>query len=369
MNMALVHDWLNQKGGAEHVLESLVGLYPAAPIYTSMYWRQAMPAFYGQWDIRTSFMDRLPLVKRHHQPFLPLYPLAFESLDFSGYDLVLSNKSGFCHGIITGPETLHICYCLTTTRYLWDFEHYARREEIGRLGRMVLQPVLSYLRLWDRLAADRVDHFIAISRTVQGRIARLYRRDSVVIHPPVDTERFAISDGRIEDYYLIVSRLVPYKQVDLAVQALKQLDRPLIVVGEGRDRASLERLAGPTVTFVGHLSDNEVSDLLKRCRAFIFPGTDDFGIAPVEAMASGRPVIAFAAGGALDTVVEGKTGLFFRESTPEALAAAIQQFEALDFDSAAIRQHAERFDRALFEEKLTTFVENAVESYRQSTLG
>jgi len=369
MNVALVHDWLNQKGGAEHVLESLASLYPTAPIYTSMYWPQAMPASYGDWDIRTSFMNRLPLVKTHHQPFLPLYPLAFEGFDFSAYDLVLSNKSGFCHGIITGPETLHICYCLTTTRYLWDFERYAQREGIGRLGRAFLQPILSYLRLWDRLAADRVDHFIAISRTVQQRIARLYRRESVVIYPPVHTERFSIAEDRIEDYYLVVSRLVPYKRVDLAVQALSQLDRPLIVVGDGRDRASLERLAGPTVTFSGHLSDKEVSDLLRRCRAFIFPGIDDFGIAPVEAMASGRPVIAFAAGGALDTVVEGETGLFFRESTPAALAATIQQFETLDFDSAAIRHHAERFDQAIFERKLTTFVEKAVESYGQLTPG
>jgi glycosyltransferase involved in cell wall biosynthesis len=368
MNIALVHDWLNQKGGAEHVLESLARLFPAAPIYTSIYWPQAMPASYGDWDIRTSFMNRLPWVKRHHQPFLPLYPIAFESFDFSGYDLVLSNKSGFCHGIITGPETLHICYCLTTTRYLWNFSHYAQREEIGRLGRALLQPVLSYLRLWDRLAADRVDHFIAISRTVQQRVARLYRRESAVIHPPVDTERFSVSGGRIEDYYLIVSRLVPYKRVDLAVRALNHLDRPLIVVGEGRDRANLERLAGPTVTFAGHLSDEKVSDLLTRCRAFIFPGVDDFGIAPVEAMASGRPVIAFAGGGALDSVAEGQTGLFFREPTPEALAAAIQQFETLDFDSATIRRHAERFSQAVFEEKLTTFVENAVESSKQSTL-
>jgi glycosyltransferase involved in cell wall biosynthesis len=368
MNVALVHDWLNQKGGAEQVLESLASLYPAAPIYTSVYWPQAMPASYGEWDIRTSFMNRLPLVKRHHQPFLPLYPIAFESFDFSGYDLVLSNKSGFCHGVLTGPETLHICYCLTTTRYLWSFEHYAQREGIGRLGRALLQPLLSYLRLWDRLAADRVDHFIAISRAVQGRIARLYRRESTIIHPPVDTEQFCISSGRIEDYYLIVSRLIPYKRVDLAVQALNQLDRPLIVVGDGRDRENLERLAGPTVTFAGHLSDEAVSDLLARCRGFIFPGLDDFGIAPVEAMASGRPVIAFAGGGALDTVVEGKTGLFFHEPTPEALAATIRQFETLDFDSSTIRRHAERFSQAVFREKLTTFVEQAVESAQQLTL-
>lgn len=362
MRIALVHDWLNQKGGAEHVLETLVGLYPSAPIYTSMFWPQVMPADYRDWDIRTSFMDRLPLVKRYHQPFLPLYPLAFESFDFSGYDLVLSNKSGFCHGVITDPETRHICYCLTPTRYLWDFRRYARREDIGPLSRALLRPVLSYLRLWDRLAADRVDRFIAISRTVQRRIAQVYRRESTIIYPPVDTERFNLADGRIEDYYLIISRLVPYKRVDLAVQAMTRLDKPLIVVGEGRDKARLESIAGPSVTFAGHVPDDDLVGLLARCRAFIFPGIDDFGIAPVEAMASGRPVIAFAAGGALDSVVEGKTGLFFRDPTPEALAVEVERSESLDFDSAVIRSHAEHFGRAVFEKELSSFVEQAIES-------
>jgi len=356
MRIALVHDWLNQIGGAENVLETLVGLYPAAPIYTSMYWPQVMPENYRQWDIRTSFVDRLPLVKKHHQPFLPLYPLAFESFDFSGYDLVLSNKSGFCHGVITGPETLHICYCLTPTRYLWDFGCYAQREGIGRLSRALLQPVLSYLRLWDRLAADRVDHFVAISKTVQRRIARYYKRESVIIYPPVDTDRFQ-PGGRTEDFYLILSRLIPYKRVDLAVRAFNKLDRPLIVVGDGRDKTRLEAMAGPSVTFTGRLPDAEAADLRARCRAFIFPGVDDFGIAPVEAMAAGRPVIAFAAGGALDTVKEGETGLFFRQPTVEALATAIEQFETLSFDPGRIRRHAEQFSRPVFEKRMTTFVE------------
>lgn len=365
MNIALVHDWLNQNGGAENVLETLVNIYPDAPIYTSIYWLQAMPDLYRRWDIRTSFMDRLPLVKRHHQLFLPLYPLAFESFDFSEYDLVLSNKSGFCHGIVTSAETLHICYCLTPTRYLWDFERYAQREGIGRWGRALLQPALSLLRLWDRLAADRVDHFIAISRTVQRRIARFYRRDSVVIYPPVDTERFE-PGARTEDFYLVVSRLVPYKRVDLVVQALLQLDRPLVVVGDGRDRPKLEALAGPNVTFTGRLSDAEVAGLMGRCRAFLFPGVDDFGIAPVEAMSAGRPVIAYAAGGALDTVIEGETGLFFREPTADALAAAVEQFEALSFDPVRIRRHAESFGRPVFESQLTGYVEKAYCEFRES---
>jgi glycosyltransferase involved in cell wall biosynthesis len=316
MNVALVHDWLNQMGGAEDVLETLVGLYPAAPVYTSIYRREVMPDAYRSWDIRPSFMNRLPLVKRRHQPFLPLYPLAFESFDLSGYDLVLSNKSGFCHGVLTGPDTLHVCYCLTPTRYVWDLTRYAARENLGRRTRALLQPLLAWLRLWDRLAADRVDHFVAISKTVQRRIARYYRRRSVIIYPPVDTERFDVTSGQVDDFYLVVSRLVPYKRVDLAVEAFGRLGRPLVVVGDGRDRAALEAMAGASVTFTGRLPDQQVADLMGRCRALIFPGVDDFGITPVQAMAAGRPVIAYAAGGALDTVVEGLTGLFFREPTP-----------------------------------------------------
>ena len=368
MNVALVHDWLNQLGGAEDVLETLVDLYPAAPVFTSIYRPEAMPAAYRSWDIRPSFMNRLPLVKRHHQPFLPLYPLAFESFDLSGYDLVLSNKSGFCHGVLTGPETLHVCYCLTPTRYVWDFWRYAGRENLGRLSRGLLQPLLAYLRLWDRLAADRVDRFIAISTTVQRRIARFYRRPSVIIYPPVDTERF-VPSGQVDDYYLIVSRLVPYKRVDLAVQACSRLGRPLVVVGDGRDRASLQAMAGPSVTFSGRLPDHDVADLMARCRALLFPGVDDFGITPVQAMAAGRPVIAYAAGGALDTVVEGQTGLFFREPAPEALGAAVEQFETLAFDPARIRRHAEQFGRPLFEQQLTAYIEQQMKSFRCGGVG
>jgi glycosyltransferase involved in cell wall biosynthesis len=369
MNVALVHDWLNQMGGAEDVLEALVDLYPAAPVYTSIYRPEAMPDAYRSWDIRPSFMNRLPLVKRHHQPFLPLYPLAFESFDFSGYDLVLSNKSGFCHGVLTGPETLHVCYCLTPTRYVWDFARYAGRENLGRRTRALLQPLLAILRLWDRLAADRVDHFIAISKTVQRRIARFYRRGSVIIYPPVDTERFDVTSGQVGDFYLVVSRLVPYKRVDLAVQAFSRLGRPLVVVGDGRDRAALEAMAGPSVTFTGRLPDGEVADLMGRSRALLFPGVDDFGITPVQAMASGRPVIAYAAGGALDTVVEGQTGLFFREPTPEALGAAVEQLGALTLDPGQIRRHAERFGRRLFEQQLTAFVGKKMEAFRRGETG
>lgn len=337
------------------MLEALVEMYPQAPVYTSIYWPQAMPETYRSWDIRTSFMDRLPLVKRHHQPFLPLYPLAFEQFDLRDYDLVISNKSAFCHGVITAPETLHICYCLTPTRFLWDYTGYVQREGLGRLARWVLPPVLSYLRLWDKAAADRVDHFVAISQAVRQRIQKFYRREAIVIHPPVDTSRYTPAEGH-DDYFLIVSRLVPYKRIDLAVQAFNQLGLPLVIVGDGRDRASLQAMAGPNIRFLGRVPDEELKPLVARCRAFVLPGVEDFCIALVEAQAAGRPVIAFAGGGALDTVVEGKTGTFFYEQSPQALAEAVRRFDDAAYDPAAIRKHAERFDTTVFKQRLRQFI-------------
>jgi len=358
LNVALIHDWLNQMGGAENVLERLVELFPEAPIYTSMYGPSLMPPAYRSWDIRTSFMQRLPGVTLHHRVYLPLYPLAFSSFNLRGYDLVLSNKSGFCHGVRTAPGTLHICYCLTPTRFLWMYESYREREGIGALADVALRPLLALLRRWDYAMAQRVDHFIAISTAVQERIRRFYGRESVIIHPPVDTERYTPSNEPPEDYFLVVGRLIPYKRIDLAVRAFTQLGLPLVVVGDGRDRAKLEAMAGPNVTFRGRLPHGrELLTLYRRCRAFIFPGLEDFGIAPVEAQATGRPVIAYAAGGALDTVQEGITGTFFHEQTPEALAAVVQDFDPADYDPAACRANAERFSVGEFERKLLNFIE------------
>lgn len=363
MRVALVHDWLNQIGGAESVLENLVSLFPDAPVYTSIYWPEAMPAAYRQWDIRTSWLDRLPLVKRHHQPFLPLYPLAFESLDLSEYEVVLSNKSGFCHGVITTPETLHICYCLTPTRYVWRYHDYVRREGIGSLAQVLLAPLLAWLRVWDRLAAERVDRFIAISGEIKRRIAKYYRRDAEVIYPPVDTQRF-VPASSYDDYFLTVGRLVPYKRVDLAVQACTRLGLPLKVGGSGRDLPRLQEMAGPSVEFLGRVPDDELPELMARCKAFIFPGVEDFGITPVQAMAAGRPVIAYARGGALDTVVEGLSGAFFDEQSVESLCDALARFDPTDYDPLAIRRHAEQFDAALFRRQIADYVARAYEEQR-----
>jgi len=353
--VALVHDWLNQVGGAEDVLQALVAMFPDAPLYTSFYAPDQMPSQMQSWNIRTSFMNRLPGIAKHHQAYLPIYPLAFESFDFSGYDLVLSNKSGFCHGVITPPETTHVCYCLTPTRFLWMYESYRQREGLGRVSNAALRPILAQLRVWDRLAADRVDHFIAISTVVRERIRKFYRRESEIIAPPVDIQRFQPKPER-SDYFLIVSRLIPYKRIDLAVQAFNKLGLPLWIGGEGRDRAELERMAKPNIRFLGRVPDADLPDLMAHCRAFIFPSLEDFGITPVQAQAAGRPVIAYGAGGALDTVIPGISGVYFQQASAESLAATVAQFKESDYDPTVIRSHAEQFSVSEFERKLSAFL-------------
>jgi glycosyltransferase involved in cell wall biosynthesis len=366
MKLALIHDWLNQIGGAEDVLKTLVMLYPDSPIYTSIYAPGIMPDFYREWDIHTLWMDRLPGIHTHHQPYLPLYPLAWSGLDLSEYDVILSNKSGFCHGLHTGENTVHVCYCLAPTRYVWQLDSYIAREGIGGLAQMGLRPLVALLRRWDYAAAQRVHHFIAISTEIQQRIQTYYNRDSVIIYPPVDTTRFQPS-STVEDYFLIVSRLIPYKRIDLAVQAATRLNLPLKIGGKGRDLDRLREMAGPTVEFIGYVPDDDLPDLMARCKAFLFPGLEDFGITPVQAQAAGRPVIAYGGGGSLDTVIPGKTGEHFHDMTVESLMAVMQDFDAFAYDSAVIRAHAERFDTQVFNRQITGFVEQAWDAFRTNT--
>jgi glycosyltransferase involved in cell wall biosynthesis len=359
MEVALVHDWLNQIGGAEAVLENLVQLFPHAPIYTSMYWRDEMPPAYLDWDIHPLWLNHAPGIYDHHQQYLALYPAVWSSLNLARYDVVLSNKSGFCHGIHAHDRkdnALHICYCLAPTRYVWTFDDYARSEGMSASARLALKPIVAALRRWDFKAAQRVDHFIAISTEIQQRIKRYYKRDSEIIYPPVDIRRFA-PQTRHGDYYLIVSRLIPYKRIDLAIEAFNRMGLPLVIAGAGRDAARLEKLAKPNVQFLGRVPDADLPDLMARCKAFIFPGREDFGITPVEAQASGRPVIAFGTGGALDTVIDGETGVLFEEQTVESFTAAVKRFAALKFDPTVIRAHAEIFSTETFRQKLTAFIE------------
>lgn len=354
--LALVHDWLNQAGGAEVVLAVLHQMFPAAPIYTTVYDPRRVAG--DGWAVRASWMDRLPGIHGHHQPYLPLYPLAWESTRLKGYALVVSNKSGFCHGVRAGSAT-HVCYCLTPTRYVWEPEDYLRHEVLPPGGRLALAASLPVLRRWDRAAARRVHHFVAISTVVRDRIRQFYDRDSTVIFPPAEVGPFVAAPPP-EDYYLILARLVPYKRIDLAVEAFSRLGRRLLVVGAGRDRERLEALAGPTVSFLGRQPRGEVQSLLARCRALVWPGVEDFGLAPVEAMAAGRPVIARRAGGVLDTVVEGVTGVFFDEEDPAALAAAVIRADAIAWQPGAIHRHAAGYGRAVFEARFGAFLAAAL---------
>jgi glycosyltransferase involved in cell wall biosynthesis len=343
-------------GGAERVLEVLARMFPGAPIYTSIYAPERMPPIYRTWDIRTSFMQALPAVTSRHQAYLPLYPLAFGRMDLRRHDFVLSNKSAFCHGVCTPPGATHVCYCLTPTRFLWQYESYRAREALPGAIDQGLRPMIARLRQWDYEAAQRVHHFIAISTEIKERISQYYGRTSVIIYPPVDVESFQPNGLPIEDYYLAGGRLIPYKRTDIAVKACTELGLRLLVYGDGRDRAALERMAGPTVTFLGRVSEEELAGLYGHAKAFIFPGREDFGIAPLEAQAAGRPVIAFAAGGSLDTVLPGRTGELFAEQTPEALASILKHFDPAAYDPAACRANAERFGVERFVRELRGFI-------------
>ena len=335
-------------------------MFPAAPVFTSMYAPEIMPAAYRAWDIRTTFMQRLPGVFTHHQAYMPIYPLAFSRVDLRGYDLILSNKSGFCHGVPAPSGATHVCYCLAPTRFLWQYELYREREQLGPAVDAVLKPAVALLRRWDYAAAQRVHHFIAISTEIQERIRRFYNRESAVIFPPADITRFKPSGEPPGDYFLAGGRLIPYKRTDLAVRACSELGLRLLVYGDGRDRAALERMAGPTVTFLGRVRWDELSRLYAGAWAFIFPGLEDFGIAPVEAQAAGRPVIVFRGGGALDTVLPGRTGEFFVEPAVESLKAVLASFDPAAYDPLACRANAERFSTERFERELREFIDRVL---------
>jgi len=358
LKVALVHDYLNQMGGAERVVMALHDLFPEAPIYTSIYDPKRVDAAFQRMDIRTSFMQKLPLVTRHHQPYLPFYPFAMEALDLRGYDLVLSSSSAFGKGVITRPGTLHICYCHTPMRWCWNYDEYVERERLGKVSRTLLPFLITGLRVWDQTSAARVDHFIANSPVVAERIQKYYRREAAFIPPPVEASRFPFDPTIVpENYFLVLSRLVPYKRIDLAIEACNRLNLPLVIVGNGRDKERLQRLAGPTIRFMGRLSDAEVIHYYMHCRALLFPGEEDFGITPLEAQACGRPVIAYGAGGALASVIEGSTGVFFREQTVESLVEVLATFQKWQFNPYTIRNHALEFDVPRFHRRILQFIE------------
>lgn len=359
MKVAIVHDYLNQYGGAERVVEAIAELYPDAPIYTSIYESSLVRDRFVQRDVHTSFMQHLPGVMRHHQIYLPLYPWAFDNFKLHDYDLVLSSSSAWGKAAITGPHTLHISYCHSPMRFAWQTNEYAQRERMGGISRQLLPFVMYFMRRWDIKSAQRPDYYIANSRTVATRMRRFWGREAdIIINPPVEVSSIPFQAGPRADFYLTVGRLVPYKRLDVTVEAFRQLDLPLKVVGTGRDLESLKRLAGPKTEFLGGISDAEVRNLFCRCRAFVQTGSEDFGITPIEAMGGGAPVIAINQDGPAETIIEDQTGLFFNQQTPQALVEAVQRFEQVrhTFDSNVIRHHAESFDRKIFQRRYAEFV-------------
>jgi glycosyltransferase involved in cell wall biosynthesis len=367
--VALAHDYLNQNGGAERVVEQIHQLFPTAPIYVSMYDRERMPEAYRGWDIHPSFMQHLPGVMRHHQQYLPLYPLAMASFNLAPYRLIVSSSSAFGKGVRVPRGALHVCYCHAPMRFAWDYEAYAAREGFGRAVNIGIRPLLAALRRWDRATSARVDHFIANSRTIAVRIARVYGRDATVIYPPVETDRYAPPPGTPEEpepFFFLVSRLVPYKRIDLAIQAANALGARLEIASTGRDRARLEALAGPTVHFLGWISDEEKREKYARCTATLFPAEDDFGIAQLEAMAAGRPVVAYGRGGSAESVRDGVTGILFPEQTAEAMVDAMRRVQSQSWDRQTIVAHARRFDASVFRTRMESFLAEAWERHERS---
>ncbi len=352
MKIAFVHEYLNQFGGAERMLLTLCAIFPDAPIYTLFYDAKATGGVFEGRDVRTSFLQNLPFVKKYHRGFPLLMPLAVEQFDFSDFDVVVSISASFAKGIITKPHTKHICICLTPPRFLWD-DSQKFVEEFGypKLIRKVLPPFISYLRVWDKEASYRVDEFWAISDFIKERIRKYYSKNSEIVYPPVNVSKFYISKDR-GNYFLMVGRLVAYKRFDLGVKAFNKLGFPLKIVGIGPELKKLKKMATSNIEFLELVSDDRLAGLYSKAQAIVFPQEEDFGIVPLEAMSSGRPVIAFRSGGAMETIEEGRTGTFFDEQTVDSLAYAVKNFDSSKFCPEDCRKQAEKFDVAVFRNKI-----------------
>ncbi len=361
MRVALVHDWLTGMRGGEKVLLSLARLFPEAPIFTLLHVRGSVAAELEAREIRTTFVQRLPDVERRYRHYLPLFPAAAGAMDFTGFDLVVSSSHCVVKGVRPAKGALHLCYCHTPMRYVWDrYRDYFGPGRVSPLASFLIRYAAAGLRAWDTATAARVHRFVANSRYVAGRIRRYYGRDAEVIPPPVDTDFFtpgADGPGRFD---LLVSALAPYKRVEMALEAYRGTGRPLRIVGTGPERERLEAQAPPEVTFLGWVDDATLRELYRRCRAVLMLGIEDFGIVPLEAMACGRPAIVFGEGGGAETVVPRETGLLFTEPTPQALRAAVDSLEALRFNGVTLRAQAEAHSRGLFESRFRAFVDRAL---------
>lgn len=355
LNIALVHDWLTNHAGAERVLLEISNILPNAPIYTSVYDKSKTGEFDNK-KIITSFAQRLPFVKTKRELLVPISPFIFEQFNLSKYDLVITNTTMPAKGVLTKPGTKHICFCHTPPRYVWE-PHLDPRANKGRFG-FLRKWSAHNLRTWDLLAADRVDHFIANSNYTASRIKKYYKKDSTVVYPPIDTKRFEGKKSKNDNYFLFVSRLVDYKRCDLIVEAFNKLKLPLKIIGSGPEKQKLQKIAGKNIEFLGYLSDKDITRYYLNATAFVFAAEEDFGIVPVEAMAAGKPVIAYGAGGILESVEDRKTGLLYADQTAESLIEAIKVFDPSDFNSDYIRSHAEKFSMNKFKENLLAAIES-----------
>lgn len=371
MRIALVHDYLVQHGGAEKVLESFCALFPHAPIYTIVYDRAAMRETFADRRIITSRLQRVPLARTHHRIFPALMPMAVEEFDFSAYDIVLSDSSSFAKGIITRPETLHISYVHTPMRYAWDdCQKYTADFGFPKMVERIVPIIMNGIRLWDRVTADRVDHYIANSQFVARRIKKYYGKDATVINPPVDIERFFIAPPeRVQPYYLMVGRIIAYKRHDIAIEAFNRLGLPLKIIGRGPELAALKRKAKSNIEFLGRVTDEEKARYYAECQAFIFPQEEDFGIVAIEAMASGRPLVAYRGGDIVEHMRDGVTGVFFDAQTPESLMDGVRRVQNLRCDPNAIAARARGFDREIFQRRIKDYVENAYDAHMRTRQG
>ncbi len=366
MKIAFVHDYLVQYGGAERVLECLTEIYPYASIYTILHNKDAMHGVFEDKRIYTSYLQKFPFARKWHRIFPLLMPPAIEQFDFSSYDVVVSDSSSYAKGIITRPETLHICYMHTPMRYAWDdCQKYTRDFYFPHLIKKLIPFAMNYIRVWDKASADRIDLFIANSNFVARRIKKYYRKDSVVIHPPVDTKNFAAAESSAkEDYFLMVGRLIAYKRHSIAIRAFNEMKLPLKIIGRGPELKRLKKIAGPTIEFMERVNDENLKKFYTDCQAVIFPQEEDFGIVAIEALSSGKSLIAYRGGDIPEHMEENKMGVFFDEQTSAGVIEAVKKFQQLSFDNQYIRSKVLKFDREIFKEKMKTFIENAVTEYK-----
>ena len=364
-NIALVHDWITNFAGGERVLLQMSEMFPEAPIFTSVFDPKGAQPF-SEKDVRPSFLQKYPLLKSKRELLVPLTPFAFEQIDLSKYDLILSSCSMPSKGVLSKPGSIQICYCHTPSRYLWEPE-VDTRANLGLFSGL-RQRVAHNLRIWDRVAADRVDYFLANSKYIAARIKKYYQRDSIVVYPPVDINAYLPGkQSEVKDYFLFVSRLVSYKKCDLVIDAFNDLGLPLKVIGRGPDKKYLQKKAKNNIEFLGYLSNEEMKKYYQEAKAFVFAAEEDFGIVPVEAMACGRPVIAYGKGGVTETVVDGVTGVLFNEQTPQCLIETVKKFDSEIFDVKKIRAQAEKFSTEIFKQKYIEAIESILANHNNHT--